>query len=118
MCFLLFRFVCGDIRAQCSTNTALILLLIGEMGEYLDGFILEGDEINCIPYTVGIGSIIYYVKTLLSLLIVSTTTEIGLLILLILNTDGLSFNSINTSATAEKSDEFALFARSTICSRI
>ena len=99
VCFVLFCFIRGRVCASRSAITALI----DEMDGYLDGFKRKRDGINCILYAVGIRSIIlsiHYVQTLLLLLIGSAPREIGLLTLLILNTDRLSLNLINTSAIA------------------
>ena len=109
----MFCFICDDVCAQRSTISALILLLIAEINEYLDGLKRQRDEINCVLCIVGTGSTIlsiYYVKTLLALLIFSVVIESGLLILLILNTDGLSLNLIHTTAIATELDEIDLFA--------
>ena len=75
------------------------------MDVYLDGFVRKRHGIKCILCSVGIGLIIYYVQSSLLLLvlllvIVSITIEIGLAILLILNTDRLLLNLINASLIA------------------
>ena len=105
----MFCFICDDVCAQRSTISALILLLIDEINEYLDGFKCQRDGINCVLCIVVVLSI-YYVKTLLVLLIFSAVIESGLLIFLILNTDGLSLNLIHTMAIATELNEIDLFA--------
>ena len=57
-CFVSFCFICDDVCAQRSTISALIVLLIDEMDTYLVGFRRKRDGINCILYTVAIGSTI------------------------------------------------------------
>ena len=78
-CFVSLCFICDDVCAQRSTIGALIVLLIDEMDRYLVGFRRKRDGINCILYTVAIGSTIGEINYYDQLLITQTIATIIIL---------------------------------------